>query len=61
MATHSSILVWRIPQTEGLGGLLFPFFIFTSSYLGQRNVPISLTVSSGQDTQAETHVKGRVH
>ena len=21
MATHSSILAWRIPQTEGLGGL----------------------------------------
>ena len=31
MATHSSILAWRVPWTEGPGGLLIFLYIFLFS------------------------------
>ena len=51
MATHSSILAWRIPSAEGPGGLQFMWLQRVAQLSEQLNIPIWKVSACKEDDQ----------
>ena len=54
VATHSSILAWRIPWTEELGGLQSPWGCKESDTTKQRTLSVFNVITFSENKNSET-------